>query len=223
MPRRSLKGTCFSCKKEFSKSGMARHLAACKERAKTIALGDRQKHAVRRRILQLLVEGYDRPQYWKLVEVDANIGLKKLDNYLRDFWLECCGHLSAFFIGDDQYGVTADSSMRMKSMRAKLGDLVGKGDCFGYDFGTTTTLRFEIIDEREGTIAANNIRLLAKNVVPDLRCECDKPATLVCAQCIWETEECWFCDDCADDHPCGEEMMLPNADSPRVGMCSYGG
>jgi len=31
------------------------------------------------------------------------------------------------------------------------------------------------------------------------------------------------CEGCAGEHECGEEMLLPVVNSPRVGMCGYEG
>ena len=35
--------------------------------------------------------------------------------------------------------------------------------------------------------------------------------------------EGWVCDECAPKHKCGEDMLLPVVNSPRVGMCGYTG
>lgn len=34
-------------------------------------------------------------KYWLIIEVSENVTLKELDNFIRDIWVECCGHLSA--------------------------------------------------------------------------------------------------------------------------------
>ena len=47
-------------------------------------------------------------------------------------------------------------------------------------------------------------------------------ATNVCVQCIYEDAE-WLCNDCSEEHECGEDMMLPIVNSPRVGVCGYCG
>jgi len=33
----------------------------------------------------------------------------------------------------------------------------------------------------------------------------------------------WLCDECAPKHKCGEDMLLPVVNSPRVGKCGYTG
>jgi len=48
-------------------------------------------------------EGDDHPEYWIHLEVSALATLADLDSFLRDIWLECCGHPSVFRIGTTDY------------------------------------------------------------------------------------------------------------------------
>ncbi len=43
--------------------------------------------------------------------------------------------------------------------------------------------------------------------------------------CLGETQgdAGWLCDSCAEDHKCGEDMLLPVVNSPRTGVCGYTG
>jgi len=41
--------------------------------------------------------------YWMHLEVPTTITLADLDGFLRDIWLECCGHLSSFSIDGISY------------------------------------------------------------------------------------------------------------------------
>jgi hypothetical protein len=112
-----------------------------------------------------------------------------------------------------------------KSMRVRLDKVLSPGQtCFyEYDFGTTTDLRLKVVSERQAATKGNAIQALARNVPPVILCEeCGKPATEVCSQCIFD-DKGWLCDDCAMEHECGEEMLLPVVNSPRVGMCAYTG
>lgn len=43
--------------------------------------------------------------YWMHIEIPAATQLIKLDQFLRDMWLECCGHLSQFEIAGVQYTI----------------------------------------------------------------------------------------------------------------------
>ncbi|MBI5416950.1 hypothetical protein HZA55_03240, partial [Candidatus Poribacteria bacterium] len=50
----------------------------------------------------------------------------------------------------------------------------------------------------------------------------EKQATKVCSECIYD-DKGWVCDDHADTHECGEDMLLPVVNSPRIGVCAYSG
>ena len=42
-------------------------------------------------------------QHWMVLAVQPTTSLRQLDQFLRDEWLECCGHMSHFKIGQTQY------------------------------------------------------------------------------------------------------------------------
>jgi len=229
MARQTSKGICTFCHGEFSKSTMTRHLETCEQRAITEAKAGSRQKAQKTRKIDLMVEGRDLPMYWMYLEVTANTTLATLDRFLRDTWLECCGHLSAFEIGGVRYAVDAGMDdgwdMDEKSMRVRLDKVLSPGQTssYEYDYGTTTELKLKVISEREVETKGKAIEVLARNTPPVILCEeCGKPATNVCSQCIFEGKG-WLCDDCAVDHECGEEMLLPVVNSPRVGMCAYTG
>ena len=177
----------------------------------------------------LLVEGYRMPEYWMYLEAPAQATLGDLDKLLRKTWLECCGHLSAFEIAGVSYSSDAEMASGWgsgdKSMKIKLDKALEPGMKFSheYDFGTTTELSLKVLSEREGEVKGKSIRILARNEAPVILCQsCGKPATEVCSQCVYDGEG-WLCEECAEDHECGEEMFLPVVNSPRVGMCGYTG
>jgi hypothetical protein len=183
------------------------------------------------RILHIVVQGRYSPEYWMHLEVAANAKLKVLDNFLRDIWLECCGHLSAFTIGGIRYESDLDkdslfySDFKDKSMNYKIGSVLGTGMKFihEYDFGTTTELALKVVSERIGEPLDEPVQIMARNDPPKIPCmECGELATQVCAQCIYDGEG-WLCDKCGKKHKCGEDMLLPVVNSPRVGMCGYTG
>jgi hypothetical protein len=93
-----------------------------------------------------------------------------------------------------------------------------------YDFGSSTLLTLKVVAERVGEIRDDPIAILARNDPPEFACgECGKPATQVCTSCEYEAGGGWLCESCAADHECGEEMLLPVVNSPRVGVCGYTG
>jgi Plasmid pRiA4b ORF-3-like protein len=210
---------------------MTRHLEACQQRASAEAQAGGRQKAQKTRKFHLMVEGRDLPMYWMHLDVTASTTLATLDRFLRDTWLECCGHLSAFEIGGVRYAIDAglddEWGMDEKSMRVRLdkGFSPGQSCSYEYDYGTTTELKLKVIAERdvEAKGKGKAIQVLARNTPPVILCEeCGKPATNVCSQCIFEGKG-WLCDDCAEEHECGEEMLLPVVNSPRVGMCAYTG
>jgi hypothetical protein len=40
----------------------------------------------------------------------------------------------------------------------------------------------------------------------------------MCVEC-----ESFVCDQCQNSHECGEEMIMPVVNSPRMGVCGYAG
>ena len=94
---------------------------------------------------------------------------------------------------------------------------------YEYDFGSPTTLNLKVVYEREVEDSDRSINILARNEPPLVNCDsCGKIATYICRQCS-HSGEGWVCEDCASDHECGEEILLPVVNSPRVGVCGYSG
>jgi len=209
---------------------MSRHLETCQQRAAAEAKAGGRQKTQKTSKFHLVVEGRDLPQYWMHLEVPASATLTTLDQFLRNTWLECCGHLSAFEIGGVRYAIDAGMfeepfDMGDKSMRVRLEKVFSPGQVstYEYDFGTTTELKLKVISEREAETRGKTVQVLARNNPPEILCEvCGKPATSVCSQCIFD-DRGWVCDTCAENHECGEDMLLPVVNSPRVGMCAYTG
>src|SRR6266581_8373903 len=94
------KGICSFCKGEFEKAKMTQHLRYCKQRA---AEAESTTESQKTKLFHIVVEGRYNPQYWMHLEMPASDALADLDGFLRDIWLECCGHLSEFTIGGTSY------------------------------------------------------------------------------------------------------------------------
>jgi Plasmid pRiA4b ORF-3-like protein len=229
MTKQLSKGTCALCHGEFSKATMTKHLEACQRRANDAAEAASRKPGRKTKKFHLVVEGRDLPMYWMHLEVSTGATLADLDQFLRATWLECCGHLSAFEIGKQRYssgaGRYADWETDEHSMRVRLDKVLSPGlKCFHeYDFGTTTELSLKVLVEEDREAKGKPIQVLARNAPPLIPCGvCGKPATKVCSQCVYD-EGGWLCEACAKAHECGEDMLLPVVNSPRVGMCGYTG
>ena len=214
--RRSSRGICELCGAELGKAAAARHLRSCLQNAPA------SKKAKKARLLHLVIEGRYLPEFWLHVEADAKAPLAKLDRFLREIWLECCGHLSQFTVGERRF--VSHPTDDDEGMNSKIGSVLTPGTkaLHEYDFGTTTELTIRIVGDREAPVD-EPVRLLARNILPEFRCHvCQKEATEVCTECMWEADPL-LCDDCAADHEHDDEMFLPVVNSPRIGMCGYSG
>lgn len=224
MARETSMGKCHLCGGTFDKSAMAKHLKSCKPKegseSGSSGWGSREKD-----VFHLLVEDRYSPEYWMHVELPADAKLKVLDSFLRDIWLECCGHMSVFSIQGKNYSVADMGEFNDETMDARLSDVLRPGMKFSYeyDFGSTTYLVLKVISREQKQLKGKSVLVLARNDPPEIPCvSCGKPATKVCTECIY-SDAGWLCDTCAAGHECGEEMLLPVVNSPRVGVCGYTG
>ncbi len=219
-------GHCALCAERMAKQAVARHLRSC-------VLKHVPEKGAHVPLFHLRVEDRHAGPYWLDLEVKAASKLLQLDRYLREVWLECCGHLSAFMIGGLNYMVSVDREFGFdrsdRSMNVKLSDVIsGPGERFRYeyDFGSTTELVLRVVGVREGNIGRSPVRLLARNEAPVWLCEvCEAPAKRVCPYCLHNGEE-FYCVEHAADHVCEEEeeeAFLPVVNSPRMGVCGYCG
>jgi len=216
-------GKCHLCGDTFSKSAMTKHLKSCKQ--KKVDSKTPCKSSQETKIFHLVVEDRGSSDYWMHLEVPADAKLEELDGFLRRIWLECCGHLSAFRIEGKTYSVSPMEDFDDESMEATLDDVLSPGlkFCHEYDFGSTTYLELKVVSLEQKQIEKRDITVLARNEPPSFPCvSCGKMATHICTECIWSGEGC-LCDECASGHECGEDMLLPVVNSPRVGVCGYTG
>ena len=199
-------GACTNCGKEFSKRAMRSHVATCFAPA---------KDGIKETIIQLLVAPPRGSDYWLYLDVKATVALTRIDEFLRNIWLECCGHLSCFL----------DNKKEVPKRR-----LVG--DCFyennvkldyEYDFGSTTELTIKAVRRRQGVIGKRLVELLARNNPPVFKCyKCGKPAEVLCQYCM--DDDFFFCIEHAEEHGCANpDEYLPVVNSPRMGVCGYTG
>lgn len=226
-------GRCTLCGETYTKRGMTRHLRSCKQ--DHVDAGDRPT-------FHLSIGDAYRTDYWMHVEIEQETTLAALDEFLRDIWLECCGHMSSFTIDDVEYvkPYTEEESMlgfavERRDMDISLGELLEGGLEFTheYDFGTTTELSLRVADLGYGDTGDDGlqdhgygaIRVLARNEPPEIKCEtCGTPATSVCTEHLYRQEsEAWLCEDCTAAHECDDHLFLPVVNSPRVGVCGYTG
>jgi hypothetical protein len=216
-------GKCSLCGGLFDKSAMGKHLVACRQKSDAAsASGGRMGPAT---AFNLLVEGRRAPEYWIHLEVPSRASLEVLDGFLRDVWLECCGHLSAFKIEGITYSSQPMGEFEDEDMDVPLSEVLRPGLKFHheYDFGSTTHLVLKVVSEEESALKGKAVRVLARNEPPAIPCDkCGQPAERVCGQCLYGGNG-WLCKACAREHACGTDMLLPVVNSPRVGVCGYTG
>ena len=159
------KGFCKYCGKEYTKGGMLRHLQACSKRKIRL---DSERGKRRCRYFEIVILDKYRKAYWLIVEASENTTLKTLDQFIRDIWVECCGHLSAFECNGIQYESDPDPywDEYSENMNYRLKDVVEVGDSisYAYDFGSTTELILNIHSCRDGEKKDNEIVILSRNI-----------------------------------------------------------
>ena len=226
MRQRTFKGTCALCGTSVDKRRSAAHHCTC-------AAAHDVHNSRGADLVTLRIAAVGAPEYWLDAEADAGAVLSRLDTFLRDIWVECCGHLSMFSVPPFRYSSSPSGISGLlgranteRNMRAKIGEVftyTGQKGTYDYDFGSTTRLTIERTGARDGRIGRTSVRLLVRNdPLPWTCAACGKPATLVC--CTHETESSPFvCTAHKKAHPCSDAMFLPVVNSPRMGICGYTG
>src|SRR5215211_3839162 len=139
-------GICAICGKRTSKAAMTRHLKRCS--ADHEPSRGRPAH-----LFHLRVEDAYSSIFWLDLEMKTSSTLADLDAFLREIWLECCGHLSAFDIEGTTYAIPYEEAGPLmdelgdRSMNVKLEEVLDAGTRFyhTYDFGTPTELTLRVV------------------------------------------------------------------------------
>jgi hypothetical protein len=207
-PKSTNSGICALCGQRATKTKMIAHLETCA--AAHDVIGQPQPLVV------LRFGPAGAPRYWLVIEAKANAQLGHVDELLRQLWLECCGHMSAFRVGRRELAMTTAAGAAFARSGSKVD--------YEYDFGSTTALVGELVGKRQGSIGRAPVRLIARNEPILWPCgECSAPATLVCPFCI-DSDDALFCAAHAEEHEhADEEAYLPVVNSPRMGVCGYTG
>jgi hypothetical protein len=206
MAKQTLLGVCGLCGVKNTKGAMVNHLKRC--------LPLSAKGGSMLPLALLRVEGAYAPDFWLDVATPSNSHLADLDDLLRRVWLECCGHISEFYVGRyNEIGMEAKISHVFGSVGTRIGYI--------YDWGSSTELRIRSAGFTEGTTKRPIVT--ARNEPPVCPCDiCGLPASSLCSDCQ-NTSKGFFCSSHESDHACGEEMLLPVVNSPRMGVCGYTG
>ena len=212
---RKNQGTCYICQQTVTHLMIKKHVGQCLK--KEIENNNDENLTEKEKVF--LIKFSSGPAFWLYLEIKGSSKLEDLDQFLRDIWLECCGHMSQFVVDGKSYVTNLYESGGISKVihrTLKVGTLFS----YEYDFGSTTELDGEVISSRAGNLH-NDIRLLARNTMPeDVVCSiCQKSPEVICSLCYD-----FFCKKCRKNHACQEDkMMLPVVNSPRMGVCAYCG
>lgn len=224
---KQVKGKCRYCGKEYGKAYIIRHLASCKERERRL-----EKETGKRKCgyFELLIYGKYNHDYWMVIEINETATLEYVDKFLRDIWLECCGHLSDFEINGVSYERYPDPDpfwgREVQSMDCKLKSVFQEGMSvrYRYDFGSTTELVIEVRGYRIGYERKENLLILSRNNPKTFVCgECGKRTAVYIAPELVYDGNPFLCRECSEQEEYEEEFLLNVCNSPRMGVCGYNG
>ena len=234
----SSQGKCVFCQKAFPKASLTRHLQTHLAEKTTTGKPGKSFH--------LKIETNPRwgsSPYFLHLWADGNTTMQKTDTLLRQIWLECCGHMSAFRYPEQKRMSPGNFMQAMAKGKIQLGmmDMAGEipmnkkaSDIFHkdlklkyeYDFGSTTELQLTVIEAFD-MAADQPLALLSRNERPGWMCDMcgEKAATQLCTVCDGEN---FFCPACAKKHArtCNDfadYAVMPVVNSPRMGVCAYDG
>jgi len=241
-------GKCLFCGKTFAKAGINRHLAThLTEKTETGKPG--KSFFVK---VETNKRWGDLP-YFLSLWIDGEAKMKDLDDFLRNIWLECCGHMSAFrnpkmcksgggmvntmeayeYLEKGnvaKYEKIMEETAGEIPMSRKVKDALYSGLVldYEYDFGSSTELSITVV-EIYPIKADKKIVLLSRNEPPEIMCAiCGQaPATQICSVCLYDGNSI-FCNKCAPKHAkkCedfADYASMPVVNSPRMGVCAYEG
>jgi len=224
MGKRKTRGICEYCGADYTCGWMKRHIKDCKAIREELTSGKKATHE----IVVLEVKAHYQPAYWLFLGMSGDTTLEALDIFLRNIWLECCGHLSCFRINGRSYGSEYTYDVCDHDMDVSAQSTLYEGLKFTheYDFGSTTELDLQVIAKMTGKLAKGNILLLARNEPPKIQCDIcgENFAVVLCFNCMAEYGYPTFlCEACEVTHKAetNHEKTASIANSPRMGVCGY--
>lgn len=162
--------TRFRRKKTGSsqRTGIAKHLQTCKKRVDLCEKAEKTE-----KYFELLLYGAYNKDYWLIIQIKENATLDDLDRFIRDIWVECCGHLSVFEIDGVSYEREPDDDFGWgepaKSTNHTLKQVLTTGMIFNYeyDFGSTTEIMVKVLDHYSAQKQNEKVVILSRNNPPE--------------------------------------------------------
>jgi len=139
-----------------------------------------------------------------------------VDEFLKEKWCECCGHLSTLDVFEEVNEQQSHKDVKFNTLISKYEH--ANQFCYCYDMGSTTTIYFRILKKLEGKDKNTNIELIYQNEPFKLKCNnyktCKGEATN-----IYE-RDLLLCNECKNNVEESEYLQLI-VNSPRTGVCGY--
>lgn len=207
-----MKGKCYYCNKELTERTIKRHMKSCSIMKNRIEESIAKNGKLRKQFIIAIKPRYEKNEYCIYLSIDGTLGLVHIDQFIKDVWVECCGHLSAFVIKKKFY--------QDNEMNIRLNEILSIGEKFQYeyDFGSTTYLELEVVDIIDVSKDFTQIEIIARNNEVINQCE----ACGAEAKYFHYEEDKWLCKNCIDE---GNDMIseFNYCNSPRDGVCGYEG
>jgi hypothetical protein len=167
-------------------------------------------------------------QLW--VKVNDSVTLRDIDLFLKNHWVECCGHMTLMKIMDVEFTYNTErkyngqnnGEFTMKTPLSCINALDTYRLVYWYDMGSTTEIYIETVEKlqpNESNMSATtksysqstSIEIIHENSPYEYKCDsCGDPAVF-----IEEYEP--KCKSCIKDM----ELALSICNSPRMGICGY--
>lgn len=157
-----MQGRCYYCNKELTERTIKRHMKNCSEMKQAIEDKMRDAKTVRDQFIISIKDKYKPGVYCLYVSLDANLQLQHLDKLIRDIWVECCEHLSTFYIDKEMYHDNSDGQYEMNFYLKDLLE-VGKKFEYQYDFTSATHLVLEVVDMIKVSSEFSQMEIIARN------------------------------------------------------------
>lgn len=157
-----MQGRCYYCNKELTERTIKRHAKSCSVMKKSIEEKMNQAKEVREQFIISMKDKYNPSLYCIYVSIDAKLQLQHLDKFIRNIWVECCGHLSAFHIDEEIYHDNSDEQYEMNFYLKDVLNINKKFE-YEYDFGSTTYLTLEVVDIIQVPSEFSQVEVIARN------------------------------------------------------------
>ena len=222
MPPRSSPGTCLLCKTSIGRTAMLRHSMECLKKSGWPE-SDKPSYVIR-------VDGFHTKVFWLLVLARHDATLDDLDGLLRDVWVECCGHLSAFNIYGRSFSSHSDvdgfDEDDESGLSVPLDEVIGPDSAFTYeyDFGSTTKLKLSVVGVSPVSPENRPLVLIARNDRLEIPCYfCKGKGEYLVTDWPDNPYQIVICRDCTKKKvdALEQEYVVVFPDSPRAGTCDY--